>query len=62
MSLPNAIASGTQIYEIGNAQFNTMVCKESVNLTRARKKRELLAQFPLLCPVLFGGGRRAKRD
>jgi hypothetical protein len=32
MSLPNAVASGTQIYEIENAQFNTMACKEEMNL------------------------------
>jgi len=38
MSLPNAVASGTQIYEIENAQFNTMVCKETVNLIEEQKK------------------------
>ena len=38
MSLPNSVASGTQNYESENAQFNTMVCKESVNLTGERKK------------------------
>jgi hypothetical protein len=33
MSLPNSVASGKKIRidEIENAQFNTMVCKESVN-------------------------------
>jgi hypothetical protein len=62
MSLPNAVASGTQIYEIENAQFNTMVCKETVNLTREQKNGKPLARIPTSCPVLFGGGRRAKRD
>lgn len=49
-------------YESENAQFNTMVCKESVNLTGERKKAEAAGAVPLQCPVLFGGGRRAKRD
>src|SRR5271155_395912 len=34
MSLPNAVASGTQNYESKNAQFNTMACKESMNFAR----------------------------
>jgi hypothetical protein len=46
MSLPNALASGTQIYESENAQFNTMVCKESVNLMQSQKNGNLLAQVP----------------
>jgi hypothetical protein len=40
MSLPNSVASGKKIYDIGNAQFNTMVCKQTVNLSREQKKWE----------------------
>jgi hypothetical protein len=46
MSLPNAVASGTQIYDIENAQFNTMVCKETVNLTGEQKKWEAAGAVP----------------
>jgi hypothetical protein len=46
ISLPNALASGTQIYESENAQFNTMVCKESVNLRQSQKNGNPLAQVP----------------
>src|ERR1017187_2523312 len=61
MSLPNAVASGTRIYERENAQFNTMVCKESVNFARGEKKwRETAGAVPATMPGPFGGGRRAK--
>jgi hypothetical protein len=45
-----------------NAQFNTMVCKESVNLTPGRKNGgKPLARVPATLPGFFGGGHRAKR-
>jgi hypothetical protein len=40
MSLPNAIASGGEMEWMENAQFNTMSCKQSVNLGRRRKKEK----------------------
>jgi hypothetical protein len=46
MSLPNAVASGTQIYEIENAQFNTMIRKETVNLIEEQKKWEAAGAVP----------------
>src|SRR5271165_3724930 len=55
MSLPNSAASTTKSYERENAQFNTMVCKESVNLTGERKKAGSRERGPALVPGLFWG-------
>jgi hypothetical protein len=56
MSLPNAVASGAQVYEIENAQFNTMLCKEKMNFARWRKKwRATAGAVPATMPGPFMG-------
>jgi hypothetical protein len=48
MSLPNAVASGKKIRidEIENAQFNTMVCQQSMNFPLHQKNGNPLARIP----------------
>src|ERR1019366_639740 len=58
MSLPNAVASGTKINEMENAQFNTMVCKGNMNFTRGEKKMagNRWRGVPPQCPDSLGEG------
>jgi hypothetical protein len=44
-----------------NAQFNTMLCKGTMNFLDERKKGgKPLARVPATLPGFFGGGHRAK--
>jgi hypothetical protein len=53
-----------QIDDIENAQFNTMVCKESMNFLEERKKTgKPLARIPVFhCPVLVWGRAPGKTE